>query len=132
MAKIYSRIYLLPKLWAALFESPTTGGYPFEPLQLPSGFRGKVMMNTALCTGCGLCVRDCPAFALVITRSGKKSFRIVHDPARCAYCGQCATSCHRGAIYLTNDFNPATDCYQDLLEVLVECDFPTKEPAMDK
>ena len=68
MAKIYSRIYLLPKLWAALFESPTTGGYPSEPLQLPSGFRGEsddeygFMYGVwALCAGLpGLCISNYP------------------------------------------------------------------------
>ena len=120
MKKIHSWVYLLPKLWGMLFAPPATGGYPFEALQLPLGFRGKVEMNAALCKGCGLCARDCPASALKIIRFENKGFRIVYDPARCAYCGQCAMSCHRGAIYLTNDFHAATDCYQDLLEILVE------------
>ena len=112
--------YLLPKLWATLFEPPVTVEFPFKPLKLPPGFRGKVTMQPELCLGCGLCVRDCPTLALEIERSDKRNFRIRYKPAQCAYCGQCELSCHRGAIRLTNDFNPATDCYQDLLEILVE------------
>lgn len=124
MAKKLSRIYLLSKLWAVFLEGPTTGGYPFEPLQLPPGFRGKVVMNAHLCNGCGLCVQDCPASALKIERFDKQHFRIVYNPARCAYCGQCAISCHRGAIHLTNDFNPAVQHIGNLIEVLVERGLP--------
>ena len=127
MNKIHSWFYLLPKLWGTLFQPPATGRYPFEALELPPGFRGKVVMNADLCIGCGLCVRDCPAFALYLTRLGGKDFRIEYDPARCAYCGQCALSCRRGAIFLTNDFYGATDRHQDLLETLVERRNPLEE-----
>lgn len=85
-------------------------------------------MGAAKCVGCGLCVRDCPAFALKLVRLDQKGFRIEYDAARCAYCGQCALSCRRGAVYLTNDFHPATKRYQDLLEILVE----RKPPAEDQ
>ncbi len=127
MTKIHSWIYLFPKIWETLFETPITGRYPFEPLHLPTGFRGKVVMQADLCVGCGLCVRDCPSFALKIDRFGKQQFRITYDPLCCAYCGQCEISCHRGAIQLTNEFHPATSHYQNLLKILVERNLPENQ-----
>jgi len=120
MRQIHFWGYLLPKLWASFFEAPITEGYPFEPLQLPTGYRGKVVMKADVCIGCGLCVKDCPTFALKIIRFSKQHFRITYDPVCCAFCGQCEVSCHQGAIQLTNEFQPSTSCYQDLLEILVE------------
>jgi formate hydrogenlyase subunit 6/NADH:ubiquinone oxidoreductase subunit I len=120
MPKWHSWIYLLPKIWAAFINPPATKRYPFVPLHLPVSFRGKVTIDPSLCKGCGLCARDCPALALRIERFDKRSYRMIYDPVRCAYCGQCELSCHQGAIHLTNDFYPATDQYQTLLEILVD------------
>ena len=64
MSRLHSLVYLLPELWRTLFTRPITVRYPFGPLELPPYFRGKVTIESALCTGCGACVRDCPAFAL--------------------------------------------------------------------
>jgi formate hydrogenlyase subunit 6/NADH:ubiquinone oxidoreductase subunit I len=62
---------------------------------LPPYFRGKVTIEPALCTGCGACVRDCPAFALELERKsdalnkaegskGREGFRLIHYHDRCA------------------------------------------------
>ena len=32
-----------------------TTGYPFEPLDMPAGFRGKPEHNEKLCIACGAC-----------------------------------------------------------------------------
>ena len=117
MSHLHSLVYLLPQLWRTLFTRPITVRYPFGPLELPSYFRGRVVIDIDLCRGCGLCVRDCPAFALELEREsdtlsplvlspalskvegkaeGSKSrdkFRLIHYPDRCAYCGQCQDVC---------------------------------------
>ena len=131
MSRLHSLVYLLPQLWRTLFTRPITVRYPFGPLELPSYFRGRVVIDIDLCRGCGLCVRDCPAFALELEREsdtlsplvlspalskvegkaeGSKSrdkFRLIHYPDRCAYCGQCQDVCRYEAIWLTSEYVPA-------------------------
>ena len=107
MSRLHSLIYLLPELWRTLFTRPITVRFPFVPLELPPYFRGKVTIEPALCIGCGLCVRDCPAFALELERESREEFRLIHYHDRCAYCGQCQDVCRQGAIRLTNEYVPA-------------------------
>ncbi len=118
MSRLHSLVYLLPELWRTLFTRPITIRYPFGPLELPPYFRGKVTIEPALCTGCGACVRDCPAFALELEHEsdalskaegskGREGFRLIHYHDRCAYCGQCQDVCHQGAIRLTSEYVPA-------------------------
>jgi len=68
MSRLHSLVYLLPQLWRTLLTRPITVRYPFGPLELPAYFRGRVVIDIELCRGCGLCVRDCPAFALELER----------------------------------------------------------------
>jgi len=130
MSRLHSLVYLLPELWRTLFTRPITVRYPFGPLELPPYFRGKVTIEPALCTGCGACVRDCPAFALELEREsdalspskGREKFRLIHYHDRCAYCGQCEASCRFGAIVLVNEFVQATPRRDALTQVVVERD----------
>ena len=122
MSRLHSLAYLLPELWRTLFTRPITVRYPFAPLELPSYFRGKVTIEPALCRGCGLCVRDCPAFALEIEHEGRDKFLLIYYPDRCAYCGQCEASCKFGAIALTNEFVHAVPQRDALSQVMVEQD----------
>jgi hydrogenase-4 component H len=126
MPRLRSLIYLLPELWRTLFTQRTTVRYPFAPLELPPCFRGKVTIEPTLCTGCGLCVRDCPAFALELERENREKFRLIHYRDRCAYCGQCETSCRLGAITLVNKVVGATSRRDALTQVLVERDAQTQ------
>jgi len=147
MSPFHSLVYLLPELWRTLLTRPITVRFPFAPLELPPYFRGKVTINPALCRGCGLCVRDCPAFALELEREsdalgppvlskaegskGREKFRLIHYHDRCAYCGQCEASCRFGAIVLVNEFVQATPRCDALTQVMVERDasVPNVPPA---
>lgn len=120
-----SLIYLLPNLWQTLVTRPITVRYPFGPLKLPPYFRGRVVIDADLCQGCGLCVRDCPALALILERENPETFRLIHYADRCGYCGQCETSCRFGAISLINEFVHATPQRQALAQVMVERDNDT-------
>jgi hydrogenase-4 component H len=120
MSRLGSIFSLVPHLWRTLFSRPITVRYPFGELELPPYFRGRVVIDEAKCVGCGLCVRDCPGFGLVLQRTPDRDFSLVHYPDRCAYCGQCEDNCRTGAIRLINEFVPATDCRENLVEVLVE------------
>ena len=52
-----------------------------------------VAVDTAVCTGCGLCAETCPDRAMAIRRG-----KAVIDAAACLGCGQCAAVCPRQAI----------------------------------
>ena len=130
MSRFHSLIYMLPELWRTLLTKPITVRFPFAPAELPLYFRGKVVIDPALCRGCGLCVRDCPAFALELEREsgdlspskGREKFRLIHYHDRCAYCGQCEVSCKFGAIALNNEFVPAAPRRDALSQVMVDRD----------
>ena len=49
------------------------------------------------CTGCELCVIDCPYLALTMSTDGEGAIAVV-DPQRCVGCGICVGSCSFGAV----------------------------------
>ena len=110
----------------ALVSRPDTVGYPFAELELPESYRGAIVINADNCTGCGLCVRDCPAGALKLEKTSRDEYRLTHYPARCAYCSQCQNSCTRDAIHHSNQLVDATDRPRELVVILKdktgECD----------
>lgn len=95
--KRYLRIF--QAIVDAFRGAPGTAQYPYAPLTLPDSFRGAIVSDPEKCSGCGLCVRDCPADALLLLKESRDEFKLIHYPSRCAYCGQCQESCHKGAIY---------------------------------
>ena len=79
----------------SLFKKPATERYPFERNLNPERLRGKLVYDPSNCSGCQLCVKDCPADALelfVIDKAAKK-FVLLYSIERCTFCGQCAESC---------------------------------------
>ncbi len=127
MDSLRSLIYLVPELWRTLFEKIITIAYPDGSLELPANFRGRVRIDPDKCRGCGVCVRDCPAFGLELERRGRDEFRLIHYPAHCIACGQCEDSCRFGAIELTNEFVKPTMGEKPCVEILVE-----RTPEEDK
>lgn len=57
--------------------------------------RHSVEINKEKCIGCGLCVKDCPSFNIII-KEGKASKRFDH----CIFCGHCSAICPQNAIEL--------------------------------
>lgn len=53
-------------------------------------------IDEKLCTGCGLCVKNCPQKAV----KGEKKVPHIIEPARCTRCGICREICRFGAIKL--------------------------------
>jgi formate hydrogenlyase subunit 6/NADH:ubiquinone oxidoreductase subunit I len=85
------------KVVAQFFTKPATTKYPFVKPQLPDNYRGQPVFDSALCVGCGLCSRDCPARAIeMVSVDGKK--RPQFNLSKCVFCYQCAESCPRNAI----------------------------------
>ncbi len=70
----------------------------------------RITVDTARCTGCGLCVRACPADSIMM--AGKKACMKPHsgdllgDPgiSQCMGCGDCAALCPSGAITLSEPY----------------------------
>lgn len=98
------KIGMLTDLVRSIFHEPVTECYPIEKRPPVEAFRGMLHWNPELCTGCGLCVKDCPADAIeliTIDKDAKRfAFRVHVD--RCTFCGQCAYSCRFECIHLDN------------------------------
>jgi NAD(P)H-quinone oxidoreductase subunit I len=92
-------------VFKSLFKKPATEKYPFERKPDPERLRGKLFWNAEKCTGCQMCVRDCPANALeliVIDRASKK-FVMKYHAERCTFCNQCVFSCKFGCLNLSHE-----------------------------
>ena len=100
----------------------STTGYPFEPLELPDGYRGKPEHVEAVCIACGACAIACPPNAITMELD-EKSENIVWDISygRCIFCGRCHEVCPVAAIELKKEFECAVMSKPDLTE---SCAYP--------
>ena len=103
----------LKEALVCLRAGQVTLGYPFTPHSPAPGFRGKVVMDTARCIGCGACAMACPPS--LITFHDTEKYRIM-DLAlrRCTYCAQCRDVCPQKAITLSMEFETASPSMDDL------------------
>ena len=96
---------MLGDISRSLFKRPVTERYPFERKPAPERLRGKLAFEPAKCTGCKICVRDCPAFALelhVIDKAAKRFVMRFHSD-RCTFCAQCVFSCNFDSLSLSHE-----------------------------
>jgi formate hydrogenlyase subunit 6/NADH:ubiquinone oxidoreductase subunit I len=89
----------------AMIHRPVTQRYPFERLAAPERFRSKLQWNLNECTGCGLCVKDCPANAIDVVTLDRKAKRFVfrYHVDRCTFCGQCVATCNKHCLSMPQD-----------------------------
>lgn len=99
------KIGMLNDLAESALRRPVTERYPLERRPTVAQFRGLLHWNPEGCTGCALCVKDCPAEAIdfiTIDKAEKRFvFRLHVD--RCTFCGQCAYNCRFDCITLDNE-----------------------------
>lgn len=98
------KIGMLNDLVQSAFKRPITECYPIERRPAVESFRGMLTWNPEACTGCGLCVKDCPADAIELITIDKAARRFVlrFHVDRCTFCGQCAYNCRFECIKLEN------------------------------
>jgi len=107
----------------SLFLKPATVNYPFEKMEMPEKFRGKLKFIPEKCIGCMLCVKDCPAKAIIIRKVGEKKFEAEIDLGKCVYCAQCVDSCPKKALEITPEFELA-QIKRDKLKIIFNAESP--------
>ena len=96
---------MLSDVSGALFRRPATQNYPTVRQINPPRLRSFLKWEPSSCTGCGLCVMDCPANAIQVTILDRKAKRFVfsYHTDQCLFCGQCVESCRQGSLSMVND-----------------------------
>jgi hydrogenase-4 component H len=108
---------VLKLLKEVLKVGEATVPYPFVPVELSPGFRGKPQHVPELCIACAACAVACPSNALTMTTNldeGVITWSIFYG--RCIYCGRCEEVCPTRAIQLSHDFELAVMNKADLFE----------------
>jgi len=88
----------------SFFTRHITQLYPVERIAPPERYRGILSYDSAVCTGCSLCVKDCPsdAIELVILDRAAKKYVMKYHMDRCIFCGQCVVNCKPKGIGMSN------------------------------
>jgi formate hydrogenlyase subunit 6/NADH:ubiquinone oxidoreductase subunit I len=91
-------------IFNSFFKKPVTEKYPFEKKPAPENLRGKLIYSPEKCTGCQLCVKDCPAEALelLVVDKVNKRFVMKYHADRCTFCAQCLESCRMNCLVMSN------------------------------
>ena len=95
--------------------------YPFVPVEVAPGFRGKPEYNPEQCIACAACTIACPPNALKMETDlelGRRTWSIFYG--RCIFCARCEEVCPTGAIKLGHDYELASFSRDDLV---VQADF---------
>ena len=92
-------------LLKSLFSKPATEPFPNSEQRAPERLRGKLHWNPEGCTGCHLCVKDCPsnALKLFVIDKDKKEFVLRYDVGRCTFCAQCVENCRFNCLEMAQD-----------------------------
>jgi formate hydrogenlyase subunit 6/NADH:ubiquinone oxidoreductase subunit I len=95
---------MLGDILKSLIKKPSTQLYPFERKNSPDRLRGKLVWDPTNCTGCQLCVKDCPsnAIELIFIDKVNKRFVMRYHEDRCTFCAQCVLSCRFKCLSLSN------------------------------
>ncbi len=96
---------MLGEIVHSLFTPPVTERYPFERNPNPVRLRGKLVWDPEKCTGCQLCVKDCPSNALdfIVLDKVNKRFVLRYYADRCTFCAQCVENCRFRCVSMSNE-----------------------------
>jgi len=99
---------MIAEMFRNVMKPPATTEYPFVKVEMPKDFRGQIVFISENCIGCNICVRDCPADAIGITKQGEeKIFGAYFDLDKCIYCAQCVLSCPKDALAASPNYELA-------------------------
>ena len=86
---------MLQDVLRSLWKRPFTEQYPFEQRPAPERLRGQLHFDPEKCTGCCLCMKECPADSIELITIDKKAKQFVlrYHIDRCTYCAQCVQNC---------------------------------------
>ncbi len=119
-------LFMLPPLlsgarwWAVAIGLALWAAATFLPRLIQRTDPAPIVIDEDSCTGCELCVVDCPYNALTMVELGNSSIAQVDDAA-CVACGICLGSCAFGAIELPGVLAPAAPDVTGK-RVVVACD----------
>lgn len=132
----FKMLPMLPEIIKQAFKKPVTNLFPAKylpktitgflekvgkgqatitpPIESPKNQRGKLVYNREICTGCGLCMKVCPAHAIEQTvypaKEGERpQKRIRIYVGNCIFCGQCIDICAKNALTHSPDFLLSTE-----------------------
>lgn len=120
---------MLKEVLPHLFKTPNTILYPFQRVPVPDNFRGKPVLDTEKCRGCGKCACEaiCPAEACKKINIGDEIDRLAFWYDRCIFCGECAERCPFKAVTMTQEFELAA---YDVPSLYKHPDMPQSEEAL--
>ncbi len=91
----------------SLFKKPVTSEYPYKKREIHKSYAGMISFEQKKCIGCQICVRNCPASAIKITKVADKVFSCELSLANCIFCSQCVLTCPKKALHTTDKFELA-------------------------
>jgi len=110
---------ILPEIFRSLRRKPATEPYPFQRIEIPEGFRGRIEVSDEKCIGCSKCAIVCPTECIEMVASERdvshagRTLKRKRKPTvhllSCIRCGLCEEACPTDpkAIYLTEKFSGA-------------------------
>lgn len=89
----------------SFFKKPFTEKYPFVKKDAPENLRGKLVWNPEKCSGCMLCIKDCPSDAIELLTVDKvnKKFVMRYNMDKCTFCAQCVLNCRFNCIEMSEE-----------------------------
>jgi len=96
---------------------------------------GRVTLNKETCTGCGLCVPECPTGALTLAAGEAEAYRIVFKHGLCVACGQCVEICPEQCLKVertleTSELDSPAVLFDDEIVRCTKCGAPFASRAM--